>query len=155
MTGNEEWRPIPGYPGYLASNLGRVASCRQSPTPRLLIGGSNQRGYRIVKLRTDTGAAHTRTVHRIIAEVFIGPLPEGLQVRHLDGDRLNNATSNLRYGTPSENVLDQVAHGVHFFASRTHCKRGHAFDAENTAINVRGHRVCRACVRLLNAERAA
>ena len=31
-------------------------------------------------------------------------------VRHLDGDRYNNAASNLAYGTPNENVYDSVRH---------------------------------------------
>jgi hypothetical protein len=31
---------------------------------------------------------------------------------------------------------------------KTACKRGHPFDADNTHINGRGHRICRACGRL-------
>ena len=31
-------------------------------------------------------------------------------MRHLDGNRYNNAASNLGYGTPNENVYDSVGH---------------------------------------------
>ncbi len=30
--------------------------------------------------------------------------------------------------------------------NKTHCKRGHIFDEENTRIDKRGHRVCRTCI---------
>lgn len=34
-----------------------------------------------------------------------------MQVAHTDGDATNNAASNLRYATPSENNQDKTAHG--------------------------------------------
>jgi len=42
---------------------------------------------------------------------FSGPRPPGMQVRHLDGNGLNNHRSNLVYGTPAENMADKLAHG--------------------------------------------
>lgn len=37
---------------------------------------------------------------------------------------------------------------VHFLSlARTHCKRGHEFNAENTHLSPRGVRICRACKR--------
>lgn len=40
-------------------------------------------------------------------------------------------------------------------AARTHCKRGHAFDEENTARDTRGHRRCRTCNREWAQRKAA
>lgn len=45
-----------------------------------------------------------RNVHSLVAEVFIGPRPEGMQVNHKDGNRYNNSVENLEYVTPSENI---------------------------------------------------
>ncbi len=36
-----------------------------------------------------------------------------MECRHLDGDRSNNAPSNLRWGTRRENALDRKRHGTH------------------------------------------
>jgi hypothetical protein len=56
-----------------------------------------------------TGVFH---VHRLVALTFIGPPPKGRpQVAHWDGNPKNNALSNLRYASASENTLDKVRHG--------------------------------------------
>lgn len=43
-------------------------------------------------------------LHVLIAELFIGPKPDGTEVNHKNGDKANNAASNLEYLTPGENV---------------------------------------------------
>ena len=51
-------------------------------------------------------------LHRMVAETFI-PNPEGYgkpDVAHWDGDKANNAASNLRWATKSENNLDKRRH---------------------------------------------
>lgn len=50
-------------------------------------------------------------VHQLVALTFLGPRPKGQEVRHLDGDPLNNAVTNLAYGTRSENILDVMRIG--------------------------------------------
>lgn len=75
-----------------------------------------------------------------------------MYVRHLDGDPGNNSLTNLAYGTPSQNLLDSVAHGTHPHASKTHCRSGHPYDATNTRIDAKGKRVCRTC---RNAQKRA
>jgi hypothetical protein len=85
-------------------------------------------------------------VHQLVAAAFLGPRPDGLEVRHLDGDPLNNAVSNLAYGTRLENIQDKKRHGTDHNAKKTHCPQGHPYDAENTA-DYSGRRACRTCVR--------
>ena len=51
-------------------------------------------------------------VHRLVAETFIGPCPEGHEVAHLDGDRLNNTWPNLIYATRKENMAHAMEHGT-------------------------------------------
>jgi len=54
----------------------------------------------------------TRLVHRLILETFVGPCPEGMECRHLDGNKLNNHVDNLQWGSRSENVQDAIKHGT-------------------------------------------
>jgi hypothetical protein len=84
---------------------------------------------------------------------FVGPYPEGMEIRHLDGNPENNALENLKYGTRSQNIQDQIRHGVHHFKSKTHCKHGHPYDEANTYYCSRGWRQCRQCKRDWRAQR--
>lgn len=53
----------------------------------------------------------TFLIHRLVAESFYGPAPEGKSdVRHLDGVKSNNSLVNLAWGSRSENMLDVVRH---------------------------------------------
>lgn len=141
-----EWRPIPGYPGYEVSDEGSVRSSKYRQ-PRLLKPTTNpQTGYKQVYLRAD-GRTHTWRVHALVLLAFVGPRPEGdVQVRHLDGDRLNNRLANLAYGTRSENMRDAVEHGTHYWARQTHCAAGHEYTPANTYVQPgRNRRACRTC----------
>lgn len=41
--------------------------------------------------------------HRVIWEMHYGAIPEGMEVDHIDHDRLNNVISNLRLASSSDN----------------------------------------------------
>jgi hypothetical protein len=150
----ETWKPIPGYEGaYEVSDLGRVRSLARVTDRgrrwqgRLLTPCPLQNGYLIVTLWRD-GRQRSPLVHRLVLLAFVGEGPEGTEVRHADGSRTNNALSNLSWGTHSENQCDQVEHGTHINASKSHCPSGHPYDAANTYIYPgRAHRGCRACRR--------
>lgn len=142
---NEQWRAIPGFDGYEVSDLGRVVSHRKGRT-RVLRGSVNRDGYRDVGLYRD-GQLSIHRVHRVVGWVFLGPMPSGMQTRHLDGDKLNNRLDNLAYGSASQNTRDQLAHGTHFFASKTHCPALHPYDRINTYVTRNGKRMCRVCKR--------
>lgn len=43
-------------------------------------------------------------VHRLMAEAFLGPAPDGCEIDHIDRDRTNNAVDNLRWITHVENI---------------------------------------------------
>lgn len=141
----EDWRPIPGWPDYDVSNLGRVIS-RMRRTPVLLKTRTLPMGYHKVALTRD-GVVTDLTVHRAVMLAFVGPCPDGLQVRHLDGDPANNALSNLAYGTASQNMRDVVRHGRHHQVNKTHCPKDHPYDEANTWLGDHGQRRCRACHR--------
>lgn len=49
---------------------------------------------------------HSVREHRVVAVKKFGVIPEGNLVRHLDGDKANNAADNLVLGTEKENAYD-------------------------------------------------
>lgn len=146
----EEWKPIVGFPAYEVSNLGRVIS-RHRRIPRQLAATPNDKGYPMVTLARGDGFRRNRPVHQLVAEAFLGERPDGLDIRHVNGDKTDNRDINLRYGTRRDNIYDQVAHGTHSRANKTHCPSGHAYDAANTR-EYRGARFCRACQRQRSAD---
>jgi hypothetical protein len=149
----ERWAQVPGFEGrYDVSNLGRVRSWLLGAGPRILRASPNRNGYPQLTLCLD-GQRSTPGVHKLVALAFLGPRPEGREVRHLDGNRLNSALVNLTYGTKAENSQDSIGHGTHVNAGKTHCKHGHAYDEANTRVDSRGWRWCRTCHR--EAERVA
>lgn len=145
-----EWRAVPGFPKYLVSDKGDVWSTHQwrRQRGRLLLGSMTTKGYPTVQImQPGVGVRHFYR-HTLVAEAFLGPRPEGLEVRHLDGNALNCSVSNLAYGTRSDNMLDMVRHGMHRNAIKTHCPKGHSYSAENTVLDASsGSRRCRICRR--------
>lgn len=122
MTTTEVWKDIPGYEGrYQASNLGRIRSIDRSITQlgryhtlftRVLKGqilrpGMQKSGHVTVSL----GKHNSIPVHQLIALTFIGPVPLGCEVRHLNGCPFINNLDNLCYGTRTENILDEYRLG--------------------------------------------
>ena len=54
-------------------------------------GKQRKDGYWVVNVK---GAP--KYIHRLVAEAWVGVIPDGMQVHHVDGDRSNNTASNLR-----------------------------------------------------------
>jgi hypothetical protein len=158
---NETWRPVVGFEGhYEASDQGRVRGVDRILTTKagqvrrqrgtVLRPALSVKGRLAVHLRLNPLHV-TRPVHLLVLEAFVDPRPDGLVACHNDGDCLNNVLSNLRWDTPSANVLDAVRHGTHVTTRRTHWPRGHIFAPPNLATkrakSGRIHRRCRACWR--------
>ena len=95
----EIWKDIPGYSCYQASNLGNI----RNKNGHILKATANSKGYLNVCLRKD-GESRTIKVHRLVYEAFNGPIPEGMQVNHIDENKQNNTLSNLNLMSPSENT---------------------------------------------------
>lgn len=135
----EKWLPVPiaGYEAaYFVSDTGRVKSvARVVPrgnstmrvSERILKPGLDIHGYAYVNL-SHQNKQIVRRVHQLVALAFLGNRPKGADVRHLDGDQLNNRLSNLAYGSRSDNMRDAVRHGRNQLANRTTCNYGHPLD---------------------------
>lgn len=102
-----EWRAIPSVPNYLASSDGQIRHVNSENCRRLQPSG---RGYFYVNFWRAKRLC-IAAVHSLVAEAFHGPRPAGQEVRHLDGNRTNNAAVNLAYGTKVENAADRERHG--------------------------------------------
>lgn len=113
--GNEVWAKLTDDPRFWVSSWGRVIGV----LGRLLKPLPNTDGYLTVKL----SGGKTTPIAPLVAKTFIGPRPEGHQVRHLDCNKVNNWVGNLAYGTPKENIADSIALGVHIEGSRVHCAK--------------------------------
>lgn len=148
----EEWRPIPGYEDYYeASSLGRILSMGRRTRhgiwgkPFILKPQLRPKGkYLTVDLYRD-GERKPRKLHLVIAEVFIGQRPLGMEVCHRNDNKMDNRAANLYHGTHTQNAQDLVRNGLHSQAAKTRCKNGHDFTPENTYLRPTGGRGCRKC----------
>jgi hypothetical protein len=118
----ERWRDIPDYPGYQASDQGRIRSvhrlvvCRdgriQHHRGKILKGVPNDKGYLRVGLQVNL-RQHLRYVHDLVLEAFVGPRPAGMHGCHADDDKINNRPDNLSWQTPIANEQAKVRAGRH------------------------------------------
>lgn len=115
----EIWKDVKGFEGiYQVSNLGRVKSLErtfwnkaygghwQTVNEKFLNGGlvGTPLKYRFVILCNDNYRKKV-LVHRLIYETFVGEVPKGMEVDHIDSNTLNNRLDNLQLLTSSKNKL--------------------------------------------------
>ncbi len=110
----EIWKSVVGFESqYEVSDLGRVrrdAIFRHAKWNKERFGiqfvlkqGLTPDGYPRVTLGAH-GSRGMRRVHKLVSEAFIGPCPDGREVNHKDGNKLNNRPSNLEYITHAQNI---------------------------------------------------
>lgn len=88
-------------------------------------------GYKRVRLM-ENGKRKSWKVHILVAREFLGPKPSNAhEIRHLDGNPLNNHFENLKWGTQKENADDREKHG------RTSRGRKHSEAIKRGLANVR------------------
>jgi len=117
---SEVWKAIPGFEGeYEASDRGRIRSLDRYASRTSMCGVPYVvfvKGRILVQTKYPSGHVYVGLVrekvrvHALIAETFIGPRPERMEVRHLNGQPDDNRLCNLEYGTPSRNVQDRKWH---------------------------------------------
>lgn len=150
------WVSIEGFEGlYEISDEGLVRSLprrvARSSSPqfihgKMLKGSKHVSGHRSVALK-EAGRTRQEYIHRLVYEHFVGTIPEGMEVRHMNGIPDDNRLENLRIGTRTQQRLDDVRNGVHHQSKQTHCKRGHPLERPFLVERrlEKGHRICRPC----------
>jgi hypothetical protein len=130
---DEEWRDVSNFENlYAVSNTGRVARLSRATLgkdgklypfrSRLLSRSNDIAGYMVVGLHKD-GKTTYKKVHTIVVESFLGKIPIGKEIDHIDGDKSNNSLSNLRVCSHKENINNPITiskkrqpkHSVHSF----------------------------------------
>lgn len=129
IVGNQsvEVQRHPVFSYYVASKDGKVftrpcvpnvGGTRTGPRPRadywkevsmFIVKAKHTPPYQKCRVTQD-GKTRLVSVHRFILECWEGVKPRNIITRHMDGNPLNNAISNLKYGTVQENVQDAFKH---------------------------------------------
>lgn len=129
---NEVWLPIPNYEDlYMASNFGRVKSVDRYvkrsrgglQIARSKILKQNMSGQYLAVALSKDGKPRTRRVHKLVALAYLREIPKGLVINHLDGNKLNNSTSNLQLTTQQANIDHAIAMGLSNNRGDNHYKR--------------------------------
>ena len=104
-------KQLPGLSKYVIREDGEVISY-WSGEPKILAGGTDKDGYRKFVLIDDLGARRYLRRSSLVCTAFYGPRQRGLEVRHIDGTRDNDAAANLGWATHKENIADKEKHGT-------------------------------------------
>lgn len=101
----EEWKDIPYAPGYKISEYGNLTSKNGKKYKSL----PNPNGYLYVRIHK---FGIRTTVHNMVARLWLGENPGGLQINHKDGNKRNNHYSNLEYVSCKENINHSIRLGL-------------------------------------------
>lgn len=101
---------IERFPLYEFTEGGHVISnVRKNSITMKPIKMSTYKGLQLLKA---DGSYEKIYLHRAICEANLGACPVGMECRHIDGDKTNNKSSNLIWGTRLESAFDKIDHGT-------------------------------------------
>lgn len=90
---------VPGFPNYYCFGPDVYSTAR---TQVHKLKPWMNKGYLQVELYT-RGCLKKFLVHKLVALCYLGPCPEGMEVLHGPGGKLDNRPENLSYGTKIDN----------------------------------------------------
>lgn len=113
---SEYWRINQRFPSYEICSDGRVRRGKlwqnSNKDGSIKVGPYGNHGYRRVSL-CEENKKYSVLLHRLIAETFLGPCPDGYVVNHRNADKANNGIDNLEYVTPADNVIHAKRLGLY------------------------------------------
>ena len=95
----EVYKKIKLYPNYEISSYGKVKNITTNENMKLR---KRDDGYMDVGL-TKNGEQKNELLHRLVAKAFCKKQSGEIEVDHIDKNRLNNKSSNLRWVSGSDN----------------------------------------------------
>ena len=98
----KNWIKLSFNENYAINIDGEVANLKTG----LIVKGSERNGYLRISIRNKQ-----YSIHRLVWETFNQPIPEGYYIDHIDGNKSNNALSNLRLVTQSDNMKNAMKNG--------------------------------------------
>lgn len=103
----ENWKKVIGFEDfYMVSSKGRIkriAKGGAAQIGKILVKSADPDGYHRIGLTVDSVRV-TKKVHRLVAENFLGKIPDGYTVNHKDGDKQNNCMENLEIVSRGANI---------------------------------------------------
>ena len=111
---------ISGYDGfYKISDTGRIWTCRRTGRKKNVKTAWREMqsqphvysGHPLIGLSKD-GKTIKKSVHQLVLITFVGPCPDGMECRHIDGKPDNNRLDNLEWATYKVNQNDRAKHGT-------------------------------------------
>lgn len=115
----------------------------------------NINGYGRIRVGGRWGRDHQ--AHRVTYELFVGPIPDDLQIDHLCRVRACCNPPHLEPVTARENGRRGLA-GTNLAlwqAAKTRCPRGHPYGGTNLYVDPTGRRHCRECRHQVDLDRRA
>jgi len=111
ISGDDDRRPVPGYPEYVVSRDAVVYSTAKGETPRELIAAPRmQRNRRDPgRLRVKIGPATSRVsidLASAVCEAYHGERPGGANIEFIDGNHLNCHADNVAWKLSRSGVSD-------------------------------------------------
>jgi len=104
------WAHIPGFDGYVASDIGIIAKIVFGNLETLSATKERESKYLRVRLTMLDGKFRRKRVHVLVAMAFLDhKVGSGMEVHHVDGDVSNNSADNLRLVTTNEH---RELHGI-------------------------------------------
>ena len=110
----KQLKEINGFEGYFIDTEGDVWTTKKSknnsagkPQYRLLKPSKKKTGYLYTNIywgKKLTERASLR-IHRVVYETFVGPIPEGFVVDHINDIKSDNRLENLQLLTPKQNTI--------------------------------------------------
>lgn len=103
-------KPIPGYPNYEVSNWGRIFIIKNGTRiEKLPRPCSGRERYLNIQL-WNQGQKKKICVHNLVAKVFLGEIPKGYVVDHINNNPSDNYVTNLQIVTVAENGKKAAKH---------------------------------------------
>lgn len=90
------------FKGYYATEEGKIISMKSGKQHEKKVTFDDW-GYPRIQI-WDKNKPMFKRIHQLVAEAYMGKTPEGMQIDHVDGNKLNSRPDNLEFVTPSENL---------------------------------------------------